>query len=181
MGTIAVHEFVSLDGVFEDPSWTFDYGFHPAMGNTLAAITGDAKAILLGRITFEAFAPAWSTRTIEDDPGAPFFNETPKYVVGSREPAQEWANSTRLGPYDPDAIRALRDSTDGIVYVSGSGQLVRALLRDGLVDELHLFVSPDARGSGARLFADGADSTKLALIGSDIYENGVVHLAYGPA
>ena len=175
-----MHEFVSLDGVFEEPSWTFDYGFDPQMGDTLAAITGDATAILLGRITFEMFAPAWSTRTAEEDPGAPFFNDTPKYVVGSNQPAVEWANSTRLGAYDPGAIRALKDDTDGIVYISGSGQLVRALLRDGLVDELHLFVYPVALGSGGRLFADG-DTAKLTLIGSDVYDNGVVHLAYRPA
>ena len=62
MGEIAVHEFVSLDGVFEDPSWTFDHGFVPAMGDTLGAITGASTAILLGRRTYEMFAPAWSHR-----------------------------------------------------------------------------------------------------------------------
>jgi hypothetical protein len=61
MGDIAVHEFVSLDGVFEDPSWTFDYGFVPAMGDALGAITDASTAILLGRATYEMFAPAWST------------------------------------------------------------------------------------------------------------------------
>ncbi len=86
LGAIAVHEFISLDGVFEDPSWTFDYGFDPKMGEALASITSDSKAILLGRKTFEMFAPAWSTRTAEDDPGAPFFNDTQKYVVGSEAP-----------------------------------------------------------------------------------------------
>ena len=83
MGTIAVHEFIALDGVYEDPSWTFEYGFDPRMGETLGEITGSAKAILLGRRTYEMFAPAWSTRTVEDDPGAPFFNDTHKYVVGA--------------------------------------------------------------------------------------------------
>ena len=83
MGTIAVHEFVALDGVYENPAWTAEFGFDPAMGETLAAVTGAATAILLGRTTYEMFAPAWSTRTVEDDPGAPFFNDTTKYVVGS--------------------------------------------------------------------------------------------------
>ena len=181
MGTIAVHEFVSLDGVFEEPIWTFEYGFDPMMGETLGAITGASKSILLGRLTYEMFAPAWSTRTVEDDPGAPFFNETHKYVVGSQEPNVEWGPSTRLGTYDPDTIRKLKDETDGIVYVSGSGTLVRALLSDGLVDDLHLFVYPLALGKGERLLADGADPTKLALKEHDVYDNGVVHLDYGPA
>ena len=84
MGRIAVHEFIALDGVFEDPQWTFPYGFDPRMGETLAAITDASTGILLGRRTFEMFAPAWSTRTAADDPGAPFFNDTHKYVVGSK-------------------------------------------------------------------------------------------------
>lgn len=181
MGTIAVHEFMAIDGVFEDPSWTFEFGFDPKMGETLAAVTGQAKAILLGRKTFEMFAPAWRDRTVDEDPGAPFFNDTIKYVVGEQEPAQEWGPSERLGAYDADTIRALKDKTDGAIYVSGSGQLVRGLLKDGLVDELHLFVYPIALGKGAHLFGDGGDTTKLALKASDVYDNGVVHLVYGPA
>ena len=81
--TIAVHEFMSLDGVFEDPSWTAEYGFEDAMGETLGAITGSSGTILLGRRTHEMFAPAWRDRTVEEDPGAPFFNETRKHVVSS--------------------------------------------------------------------------------------------------
>ncbi|WP_378740409.1 dihydrofolate reductase family protein [Nocardia brasiliensis] len=181
MGTIAVHEFIALDGVYEDPSWTFEYGFDPKMGETLSAITAKAEAILLGRNTFEMFAPAWSTRTVADDPGAPFFNDTMKYVVGAREPEVEWANSTRLGAYDPDVIRKLKDEIDGTIYISGSGTLVRALLAAGLVDDLHLFVYPIALGKGERLWSDGVDATKLALTECETYDNGVVHLHYGPA
>ena len=181
MGAIAVHEFIALDGVFEDPRWTFDYGFDPKMGETLGAITDASQAILLGRTTYEMFAPAWSTRTVEEDPGAPFFNDTHKYVVGSQKPNVEWGPSTRLGPYDPAAIRQLKDETNGFIYVSGSGTLVRALLEDGLVDDLHLFVYPVALGKGKRLWADGVDPTKLTLKEHDFYDNGVVHLGYGPA
>ena len=121
MGHIAVHEFISLDGVFESPSWTFEFGFDPAMGETLAGMTGSATAILLGRKTFEMFAPAWRDRTAEQDPGAPFFNETTKYVVGEQEPAEQWGPSERLGAYDAAAIQRLKDDTDGTIYVSGSG------------------------------------------------------------
>jgi dihydrofolate reductase len=181
MGNIAVHEFMSLDGVFESPVWTFEYGFDPGMGATIGAITDASTAILLGRTTYEMFAPAWSTRTVEDDPGAPFFNDTHKYVVGSQPPNVEWGPSTRLGAYDPEVIRRLKDETSGLIYMSGSGRLVRALLQEGLVDDLHLFVYPLALGQGERLWADGVDSTKLALKEHDVYDNGVVHLCYGPA
>jgi dihydrofolate reductase len=181
MGTIAVHEFVSLDGVFEDPRWTAEFGFDPKMAETLAAVTGEAKAILLGRTTYEMFAPAWSTRTVDDDPGAPFFNDTHKYVVGEQEPSVQWGPSTRLGPFDPDEIRRLKAEIDGRIYVSGSGTLVRALLEERLVDDLHLFVYPVALGTGKRLWGDGAGPTKLTLTDHDVYANGVVHLAYGPA
>ena len=181
MGTIAVHEFIALDGVFEDPSWTFDYGFHPRMGKAIGSMTDSSKAILLGRKTFEMFAPAWSTRTVEDDPGAPFFNDTQKYIVGSQEPNVQWGPSTRLGPYDPDTIRKLKDETDGVIYVSGSGMLVRAMLKDELVDDLHLFVYPIAIGKGNRLWDEGVDPTRLTLKEHEAYDNGVIHLAYGPA
>ena len=181
MGQIAVHEFMSLDGVYENPAWTFEFGFDPKMGETLASITAESEAILLGRRTYEMFYPAWSTRTVEDDPGAPFFNETQKYVVSGTLQDARWANSTILGPYSADAVRDLKDRTDGSIYVSGSGTLVRGLLADGLVDELHLFVFPIALGAGEKLFADDHTQTKLSLMQTDAYENGVVHLAYGPA
>lgn len=181
MGKIAVHEFIALDGVFEDPSWTAQWWpWDPKMEAAVGALTANASDILLGRKTFEMFAPAWSTRTADDDPGAPFFNESPKHVVTSGELGVEWNNSTAL-PYSAEAIRALKDSAVGSIYISGSGQLVRALLADGLVDELHLFVYPIALGKGQRLWADGVDSTTLALRGSETYSNGIVHLVYGPA
>ena len=180
MGTIAVHEFISLDGVYENPSWTFDYGFDPKMGGTLAAITNGSKAILLGRKTYEMFYPAWSTRTADEDPGAPFFNDTQKYVVSGTLEDAPWNNSTILGGYDKAAIQKLKDGTDGAIYVSGSGTLVRAMLADGLVDELHLFVYPLTRGSGPRLFPEGAGPAKLSLATAEAYENGVVRLSYRP-
>jgi dihydrofolate reductase len=181
MGTIGVHEFVSLDGVFEDPSWTAPYGFTEGMGRAIGELTASSSAILLGNTTFGMFAPAWSTRTVNEDPGAAFFNDTPKYVVSStRTNADEWQNSTVLGAYDPSTMRELKDRTDGGIYVSGSGTLVRALLADGLLDQLHLFVYPVVLGTGARLFS-GDGRSALTLAGSEAFENGVVHLTYAPA
>src|SRR6185436_16393263 len=83
VGAIHVHEFMSLDGVIDAPTWTFDYGFDPEMGKAIGAVTERCRGILLGRTTYEMFEPAWSTRTAEEDPGAPFFNDTAKYVVSA--------------------------------------------------------------------------------------------------
>jgi dihydrofolate reductase len=180
VGAIHVHEFMSLDGVIDAPTWTFDYGFDPRMGEAIGAVTERCRGILLGRTTYEMFEPAWSQRTAEDDPGAPFFNDTTKYVVSSTLTEATWSNSKIVGPYDPDTIRALKDEVDGDLYVSGSGTLVRAMLADGLVDELHLFVFPLTRGAGPRLFAEEAAPGTLSLAACEPYENGAVYLAYRP-
>jgi dihydrofolate reductase len=179
MGEINVHEFMSLDGVIDAPTWTFDYGFDPKMGKAIGAFTDPSRGILLGRTTYEMFEPAWSTRTVEDDPGAPFFNDTTKYVVSSTLEAATWRNSEIIGGYDPEAIRRLKDDV-GDLYVSGSGTLVRAMLADGLVDGLHLFVYPLTRGPGPRLFPETASPVKLSLEASERYDNGVVYLRYRP-
>lgn len=182
MGAVLVHEFMSLDGVIDAPVWTAEYGFDPKMGNAIAAVTERCRGILLGRTTFEMFAQAWPTRTVEEDPGAAFFNDTAKYVVSSTltNPNPAWRNSASIGAYSPQAVRKLKDEVDGDLYVSGSGTLVRALLADGLVDDLHLFVYPLTRGSGPRLFTENAAPRTLSLAASDVYDNGVVYLNYRP-
>ncbi len=111
MGSIAVHEFMSLDGVFQDPSWTFEYGFDPRMGEVLGEVCGRCSGILLGRTTYEMFEPAWSTRTVEDDPGAPFFNDTTKYVVSGTLTAPTWRNSEVVGPTTPRRSVASRTTS----------------------------------------------------------------------
>jgi dihydrofolate reductase len=180
MGALHVHEFMSLDGVVDAPTWTFEYGFDPKMGEAIGALTERSRGILLGRTTYEMFEPAWSTRTVEEDPGAPFFNDTTKYVVSGSLTDTTWRNSEILGAYDPDAIRKLKDTADGDLYVSGSITLVRALLADGLVDGLHLFVYPLTRGPGPRLFPEDAPARTFSLTACESYENGVVYLAYRP-
>ena len=180
MGEILVHEFTTLDGVVDAPTWTFDFGFDPKMGETIGALTNRAGAILLGRNTYEMFEPVWSKRTADDDPGAPFFNETPKYVVSSTLTDPTWSNTEVLGPYDPETIRRLRGDASADLYVSGSGTLVRAMLADRLVDELHLFVFPLTRGPGPRLFPEQSEPLGLTLAACEAYDNGAVHLAYKP-
>ena len=177
MGSIRVHEFMSLDGVIDAPVWTAEYGFDPKMGDAIGAATAASDGILLGRNTYQMFEPAWSTRTVEEDPGAPFFNDTMKYVVSSTLSDATWRNSTIVGPYSADAIRELKAKTNGL-YVSGSATLVHALLRDGLIDELDLFVYPLTRGTGPRLFDDGEPASKWSLADSQRYDNGVLYLNY---
>jgi dihydrofolate reductase len=180
VGAIHVHEFMSLDGVIDAPTWTFEYGFDPKMGETLGSVTGRCEGILLGRKTFEMFEPAWSTRTVEEDPGAPFFNDTMKHVVSGTLTNPTWRNSRVIGPYDPETIRRLKDEVDGDIYTSGSVTLVHAMLADGLIDELHVFVYPLTRGSGPRLFTEGAEPRKFTLAASETYENQVQYLNYRP-
>ena len=176
MGSIQVHEFISLDGVIDTPTWTFDYDFVPEMGRAIAAVTSRCRGILLGRTTYEMFEPAWSTRTAADDPGAPFFNDTMKYVVSATLTGATWKNSEIIG-YDPDRIRSLKDDA-GDLYVSGSGTLVRAMLADGLIDELHLLMYPLTRGPGPRLFTAEAPARTQSLAACESFSNGVVYLNY---
>jgi len=180
MGRVLVHEFMSLDGYVDAPSWTADYPFAPAMGEAIGAVVGTCSAILLGRRTYEMFAPAWSVRTADDDPGAPFYNGSPKHVVSSTLRDPEWALTTVVGPYSADSIRELKNHTQGDLYVSGSVTLVRAMLADGLVDQLHLFVYPLALGGRLPLFADGVRQP-LRLDTCEAYDSGVVHLGYSAA
>jgi dihydrofolate reductase len=183
VGAVKVHEFTTVDGVVDVPTWTADYGFPDDLSASIGALTSASSGILLGRRTFEMFAPAWSTRTVEDDPGAPFFNDTQKHVVSStlQDADAVWSRSLSLGGYDADRIRALKDREPGDLYVSGSATLVRAMLADGLVDELHLYVYPLAVGRGIRLFPEGAPRTPLRLLAQEVLSNGVAHVVYGPA
>jgi dihydrofolate reductase len=171
---------MTLDGVIDAPVWTAGYGFDPKMGDAIGRSMDGCDGILLGRVTYEMFEPAWSVRTAEEDPGAPFFNDTAKYVVSSTLDKATWRNSEIIGRYDTDAIRRLKNRGGGL-YVSGSGTLVRAMIADGLVDELHLFVYPETHGAGPRLFTEDASSRKWALAASESYSNGVLYLNYRAA
>ena len=179
MGRIAVHEFIALDGSSRT-GVDLPVRLRPADGGDPRRDHRRVDGILLGRRTFEMFAPAWSTRTAADDPGAPFFNDTHKYVVGSQTPRSSGAPRPCSGPSTP---------TDPPAQGRHRGRHLRVrqrhpgpgLLRAGLVDALHLFVFPLAVGAGERLWDDGVDPTRLALAGHDVYDNGVVHLAYAPA
>ena len=121
-----------LDGVIDAPTWTFDFPFDPKMGEAIGGVMGGCTALLLGHLTFEMFAPAWSARTAAEDPGAPFMNDSPKYVIASGPPSGSSGGTRRSSdPMSAAAIRALKDREDGGIYVSGSGTLVRAMWPTG--------------------------------------------------
>jgi dihydrofolate reductase len=189
MGKVVVTEFVSLDGVFEDPggsegtehagwSFKFDRGEDGNRFKLDELMAADAQ--LLGRVTFEGFAEAWPGR--EDDVGfAKKFNSMPKYVVSTTLEDPEWENSTVIKDNVPDEVSRLKEQYDGDILISGSGQLVRALMENGLIDEYHLMVFPVVLGSGKRLF-DGATTTSLKLTDSNpVGPDGVTVLTYVPA
>jgi dihydrofolate reductase len=172
MGKLVVTEFVSVDGVFEDPGgseqfehggWTFEYD----RGDEGNAFKLDelmqAEVQLLGRVTYEGFAAAWPSR---EGPFAEKLNSDPKVVVSTTLTDPEWQNTTVVSADVPAQIRKLKDETEGTILVAGSGTLVRTLLEADLVDELRLMVFPTILGRGRRLFPDGIDRRKLALVES---------------
>ena len=186
MAKIVVTEFMSIDGVVEDPGgaedykhsgWSFEISRGEEGDQSKLDETVETDALLLGRITWQGFADAWPQREGEF---ADKFNNMPKYVVSGTLTDATWRNSKIVGAYDPDAIRSLKEEVDGDLYTSGSATLVRAMLEDGLIDGLHLFVFPLTRGTGPRLFDEGASPKKLSLEASDRYDNGVVYLNYRP-
>lgn len=177
MGQLHVHEFITLDGIVDAPVWSAEFGFPEAMGRAIGSFVAGCRGILLGRATYEMFEVGWSTRTVEDDPGAPFFNDTTKHVVSSTLGTPTWRNSVALGGYNAAKIRALKEGP-GDLYTSGSATLVRALLADGLVDALHLFLYPVTRGEGPRLFSPSLPPRAFTRAACEAYDNGVVYLQY---
>jgi dihydrofolate reductase len=169
---LIVSEFVTLDGVMEDPGgaegfdrggWAFQFergaeGDKFKLDEALAA-----DALLLGRRTYEGFAEAWPSRT--DEAGfADKMNSMPKFVVSTTMDEAEWNNSTVIKGDLAAEIARLKQQIDGNILVYGSAELVRALIQHDLVDELVLMVFPVVLGRGKRLFADGVDRTALELV-----------------
>ena len=184
MGKIVVTEFVSLDGVMEDPGgaegfkhggWTFeiqrgDEGDRFKLDETTAS-----EALLLGRVTYEGFAAAWPSREGEF---ADKFNQMPKYVVSSTLGDPGWENSTVLRGDLAEEVEQVKARHEGDVVVHGSAQLAQALLERDLVDELRLMVFPVVLGAGRRLFGETSDKKRLQLADSKTVGEGVVVLTY---
>lgn len=181
MRKIVAGLFISLDGVYEAPhEWHFPY-FDDAMGQAVDEQMQAADAMLLGRVTYEEFASYWPHA--KDDPElAAHMNETPKYVVSSTLQSADWQNTTLIAGDNVVAeLRKLKAQPGKNIGITGSGTLVRSLLREGLLDELRLLVHPIAVGSGKRLFPDGSDQQPLKLVDSQTFDTGVLYLTYQPA
>jgi dihydrofolate reductase len=183
VGRIVATEFVSLDGVFEAPgggedyehaAWTFEIEQGDEGQQFKLEETRDSDALLLGRVTYEGFAAAWPSMEGEF---ADKFNTMPKYVISTTLERPEWANSTVLDGDLVEEVSKLKGSVDGNIVVHGSGQLVRALVENDLVDEMRLMVFPVVLGSGKRLF-DAGSKKRLRLVGSKTIGDGVVILTY---
>jgi dihydrofolate reductase len=179
MGKIVVTEFISLDGVIEDPGgaedfkyggWSFEIDRGEDGDKFKLDETKDSAALLLGRRTYEGFADAWPSREGEF---ADKFNSMPKYVVSSTLKDPEWTNTTVLEGDPAESVQKLRDEVDGNVVVHGSAQLVQTLIENGLVDELRLMVFPVVLGSGKRLFGETSDKQPLRLTDSKTVGDGV--------
>ncbi len=187
MGTVIVTEFVSLDGVMEDPGgaedfehggWSFEFNRGEDGDRFKLEETLDSEALLLGRVTYEGFADAWPSREGEF---ADKFNAMPKYVVSSTLEAPEWNNSTVLSGNLADEVERLKREIDGKIVVHGSAQLAQSLLDRGLVDELRLMVFPVILGTGKRLFGATDGKRPLSLVEQRTVGEGVAILVYRPA
>jgi dihydrofolate reductase len=188
MGKIVVTEFVSLDGVIEDPGgsesyehggWTFEIDRGEEGDRFKLSELEEAEAQLLGRVTYEGFAAAWPA--MEDGAGfAEKMNSMPKYVVSSTLREASWNNSTILSGDLPDEVAKLHREIDGVILVAGSAQLVQGLLEHNLVDELRLMVFPVVLGKGKRLFGDVSAKKPLRLSESRVLGDGIALLTYEP-
>ena len=187
MGRIVVTEFVSVDGVMEDPGgsedfehggWSFEFDRGEEGDRFKLDEALESQALLLGRVTYEGFAEAWPSREGEF---ADKFNSMPKYVVSSTLEEPEWQNSTVIEGDVPERVAQLRDELDGDIVVHGSARLVETLVEHDLVDELRLMVFPVVLGTGKRLFGKASDKKPLRLVDSKTVGDGVAILIFQPA
>jgi dihydrofolate reductase len=177
MRNVIVTEFLSLDGVMEDPRWTFPY-WNDEIAQFKAEETTANDVLLLGRVTYEGFAAAWPQRTDEAS-GGRYFNSVRKYVVSNTLDKAEWNNSQIIKGDILAEITKLKQQDGENLVVHGSGMLAHWLMQHDLVDRYRLLVYPVVLGSGKRLFQDGA-STTLNLVESRAFSSGVAALIYEP-
>ena len=185
MGRIVISEFVSLDGVIEDPGgaenyrhggWSFKFDRGPEGDKFKGAELQEAEAQLLGRVTYEGFAAAWPN--MNEDWFGQKMNSMPKYVFSNTLQEATWTNSTILRGDFTQQIAKLKQDVAGAILVAGSAQLARSLIEHDLVDELRLMVFPVLLGSGKRLFPESTEMKKLKLKRSETTGDGVLLQVY---
>ena len=179
MRRIVAAEYVSLDGVMEEPAWTGPY-FDEELGKAQLDLLFASDALLLGRVTYQGFAAAWPSMT--DEQGfADRMNGLPKFVVSTSLTEVEWNNSSLIEDNVAEEVSRLKEQPGQDILIYGSGDLVRTLMEHDLIDEYRLMVFPIVLGSGKRLFGDGTDKTSLKLADTGTTTAGVVILTYRPA
>jgi dihydrofolate reductase len=187
VGQIVVTEFISIDGVIEDPGgaedfkhsgWSFEINRGEEGDQFKLDETMASDALLLGRVTYEGFADAWPSREGEF---ADKFNNMPKYVVSSTLTDPDWTNTTVVDGDLTDAVARVKDRHDGDIVVHGSARLVQELVERDLVDELHLMVFPVVLGTGKRLFGETSDKKTLKLVDTKTVGDGVAIMVYARA
>jgi dihydrofolate reductase len=191
MGKLVVTEFVSVDGVFQDPGGVGEidrggWSFKAEHGDEFDRFKSDeltaADVQLLGRTTYDGFAKAWPSMEETEGEFAVKMNSMPKYVVSTTLENPEWNNSTVIKDHVVDEVKKLKDETNGDILVAGSGELTRTLLDEGLVDEWRLMVFPIIVGQGKHLFGEQREMCELELKDSKtIGPDGIIALTYVPA
>lgn len=170
--------FITADGVFESPEdWNFQYWSDEMDAAIMSQVTR-SDALLLGRKTYQDFAPVWPAM---DHPIAPFMNDTPKYVASTTLTSAAWKNTTIMDGDLPSRVRELKGSTGQDILINGSATLVRALMNEGLIDEVQLLVHPLIRGHGGHLFTQESRPQAMRLNSSAVFSTGVLHVSYEPA
>lgn len=171
---------MTVDGVVEAPEqWSFA-NYNDELGAAVGAAMAHADAMLMGRVLYQEWAAYWPAQG-NDNPMADYMNGIRKYVVSTTlENVDQWSNATLINGDVVQAVTDFKQQPGKNMSISGSPTLVRSLLRDGLIDELHLILHPVVVGSGKRLFPDGSDGHTLKLIDSKPFSTGVVYLTYQP-
>jgi dihydrofolate reductase len=187
MRNVVVSEFITMDGVWEDPGgsektkhggWSFKFWSDESAKYKYDELFA-ADALLLGRVTYEGFAAAWPAVT--DESGfADRMNGLPKYVASRTLDKVDWQNSHLIEGDVVAAVSALKQEDGQNILVGGSGELADSLLRADLVDELRFLVSPVVLGSGRRFFKDGSPPKVMELAEAVTFESGVLALTYRP-
>jgi dihydrofolate reductase len=178
---VIVSEFVSLDGVMEDPSWTFQFTDEARDRFKFDELSA-AGALLLGRVTYEGFAAAWPGMEEETGEYGAWMNGYPKHVASTTlEEPLEWNNSALIQGDVPEGVAALKEQPGKDILVFGSADLVNTLTQHDLVDEYRLMVFPVVVGRGKRLFRVGLDTKAMRLVDTTTFESGTIVLTYRPA
>lgn len=177
MRKIIVSEFMTLDGVIENPMWSLQY-WNDQIADFKAGEMALVDSLLLGRVTYEGFAASWPQRQGQND-YADKMNSMPKYVVTTTLTEGSWTNSRLIRENVVEEIRGLKEQPGEHILIFGSGALVNSLIPHGLIDEYRVIVYPLVLGGGQRLFSDGT-STRLKLVETTPFDSGAVAMIYHP-